>query len=521
MTLPLLTDQKESPGITFAEPDDGQSFASSVGQTVYKYGYGALVDPLVNPQAYKDVYTTAERSTRLTGNMVSESAAREEAYDRRIAAVKKATGIELENPERGGYAIDARKAIRDEVRAGGLQPIDAKGGVPEYQKRVFDQNLAALQKDHPDLDFGDVDTEARTLAKGAADAAAKAAADVNPIAALATGFAGGLVGSRRDPLFIGSMFAGPTSAVGRTAFARIASSSLFTGLFNAGISAVEQPTVQDWRGRIGMESGVIPALHDVGLAFVLGMIPGALIQGGKEAFSAPLRRVLAGHPEPGDIEAVHAGLTPAAPREAAALAAGAESTAADRATLTIPEPKSFDQFVKPAGMSEREWATTGRWNAIAAGAQKQQLHDDMLAAALKRADDQAEPSPEAVAAVRAGESRSPDVPPATEIEQRIAAAAPKSEREAIAAADEALDDIGRRESMAALRGGIDAVKAEEANARTARLAESEPPKIPAKDPIGKIPWIDDSGNPKLLTTKAAAAIGERDDLFAMLVRSCK
>lgn len=497
MTLPLLTDQKESPGLTFAEPGDSQSFASAafgVADKILKAKDAPIVDVLRHPDAYKDIFTTAERSTRLTGNMVSETASREEAYDRRIAAVKAATGIDLENPERGGYAIDARKAIRDEVRAGGLQPIDAKGGVPEYQKRLFEQKLAELQKDHPDLNFGDVDTEARTLAKGAADAAAKAAAaDVNPVASFGAQIAGGLVGSRRDPLFIGSLFAGPTSAVGRTAFARIASSSLFTGLFNAGLSAVEQPAVQDWRAKIGLESGVIPALHDVGTALVMGMIPGAAVQGIKEGLATPLRRVLAGHPEPGDLEAVHAGLTPGAPREAAALAAGAESTAADRATLTVPEPKG----VTP------------------------ELHDDMLAAALKRADDPSEASPEAVAAVRAAETRTPETPPATEIEQRIAAVAPKSEREAIDAADQALDDIGRREGMAAMRDGLDTVRAERDAVRAERLAAEPAEKPASKDPLGKIPWLDDSGNPKLLTAKAAAAVGERDDLFAMLVRVCK
>lgn len=522
MTLPLLTDQKESPGVTFAEPGSAEGFATALKRSAFPLSTAAL-DIARNPELYGDIFTKAERSVRLTGNMVSESAARSEAYENRIKAIKDATGIELENPERGGYAIDARKAIRDEVRAGGLQPIDAKGGIPEYQKRIFDQKVADIQKEHPDLQFGDIQPAAETIAKMAADAAAQPRPEANVIASFATQFAAGAVGSRRDPLFIGSMFAGPTSAVGKTALARIASSSLFTGLFNAGVSAVEQPAVQDWRARIGMESGVIPALHEVGVAFALGLIPGALIQGVKEGLATPLRRVLAGHPEPGDLEAIHAGLTPAAPREAAALASGAESVAADRATLTIPEPKGIEP----------------------------QLHDDMLAAALKRADDPAEPSPEAVQAVRAIEQQPPPGESANrvgetnvgfgsaamkayremlrsgeldEVAQRVRDWQPKSEREAVEAADQALDDIGRRESAAVLRESIDRLAAERETARAERLAAEaiEPaPKIPSKDPIGKIPWVDDEGRPKLLTAKAAAAVGERDDLFAMLVRSCK
>lgn len=635
-----------------------------------------FAEPLASDR-FADMFANAEKQQRLVNNAFAADQSREAAYDRRIAAVKAATGRELENPERGGYSLSERD-LRRLTRDGPIDPM-------AYRRDQFEQQLAEIRSTNPDkaeaLTFDDINAEAKATAKGAEDAGSRETG-AGTIKSLGAELAGGVWGSRRDPLFVGSLFAGPTSALGKAAFTRIASSALFQGLYNAGLTAVEQPAVQQWRAEIGARSGVQPALENVGMSFLFGAIPGAAIQGVKEGLSAPLRRVLTGHPEPGDIEAVHAGLTPDAPREAAALVSGAESVAADRATLTIPEPKG----VAP------------------------ELHDDMLAAALKRADDPAAPSPDAVRALneieayhgspakfeafdsqhigsgegaqaysyghyvaenravaegyakklsdgkepqlyRVSIKRKPeefldweadmDAQPAgrkilaemdpkfkerleeylddngqpeletltgqqfhrllerwasedeipgvvsnyenphfrreasefiqklgvpgvrfldnksrgmteggtrnyvvfndkdleithrnnearsridAEIEQRLTEAQPKSHAEAVQAADEALDDIGRREGMATLRESVDNVRAEQVAARAERVAaaEIEPPaKAPSKDPIGKVPWVDDEGRPKLLTAKAAAAVGEKDDLLAMLVRSCK
>lgn len=336
--------------------------------------YGPMTFATPEPEhPYGDIFATAERSARLTGNMVSESAAREEAYDRRIEAARQVSGVTLENPERGGYSIDARKAIRQEVISGGMSPIDEQGGIPAYQKRVFDQKMAELQAKHPDLEFGGLDEEARALATQSAQDVSRATSqpDLNPILKYGAEFAGGAWGSRRDPLFLGSLFAGPTSAVGRTALARVASSALNQGLFNAGLTALEQPAVQAWHAKIGQETGAMPAVQDIGMAFALGMIPGAAVEGLKEA-AAPLRRLLAGRPEAGDVAKAGTVLGPVEPSAAATMRAGEDSLAADQAALTGPAPKD----VAP------------------------DLHDDLVGAALKRADDPAAPSPEAVAAAQ-------------------------------------------------------------------------------------------------------------------------
>lgn len=467
MTNPLLTDFRESPGTTFAEPLASDRFS--------------------------DMFSAAEKQQRLVNNAFSADQSREAVYDQRIAAVKAATGDQLENPERGGYSLTERD-LRRLSRDGPIDPM-------EYRRGQFEQRLEAIRQAHPDkveaLTFGDVNDAAKTVAMDA-ETQGNRETGAGTLKSSAAELAGGIWGSRRDPLFVGSLFFGPASAAGKTAFMRILSTAWKLGAYNVGLTAAEQPGVQEWRSEIGAPSGLGPAIKNIAMAFPEGFIGGAALHATSEAVGAALGRVLIGRPEPGDIQAIHEAAGSPVPREAAALSAGAQSVAADRATLTIPEPKG----IAP------------------------EVHDDMLAAALKRADNPAEPAPEAVQAVREVATGEPGKPPTSEIEQRIADANPKSEREAVQAADEALDDIGRREGIANVRESVDAVKAEQDAARAARATAAaeatEPaPKTPAKDPIGKIPWVDDSGAPKMLSQKSAAAIGERDDLLAMLVRSCK
>ena len=425
---------------------------------------------------------------------------------------------------------------------------DETGGIPAYQKRIFDQRLAEIQQKHPDLNLPTETPEGIAHAAGDTLSRAMGQPDLNPVLKYGAEFAGSLYGERRNPLFLGSLFAGPTSAVGETALARIASSALYQGLYNAGLTAAAQPTVQKWQAEIGRESGVVPALQDVGAAFVMGMIPGAAIEGAKE-LAGPLRRLLRGRPEPGALATAGEGLGPVQPSAEAAARAGEDSLAADAATLTggpPDEPGYIKDVVTDQGTLEslemtnpsmcyscaalmvakhrddlnyvvgstsaghetpifHGWAeskdgkfvydgTYDKWfdsdlyyEATGAKAhyrgtvtpdqekeiktmfgapgpsyvglkggpsdqvelprlpKQPDLHDDLIGAALTRADDPSAPSPEALAAVeRPGEA-------STEVQGRIEQAAPQTPADAMRAADEALDDFGRRDGMAALR----------------------------------------------------------------------
>lgn len=375
--------------VTYAEPNQSDGVASTLS-TISKFNPVEAIprahwSVAKNPEIFTEIFTSAERQQRLVDNVFARDRATEEAFDQRIAAVKTATGVELENPMRGGYAIDARKQIRDEVRANRLQTIDAKGGIPEYQQNIFEQRLEELRQKHPDkmgeLTFGDLGTQAKDIARGTEEDTKKAsAAATDPIASFGASVAGSLWAGRRDPLFLGSLFVGPVTAVGKSVLARVVDAGIRQGLFNAGVSALEQPVVQEWRREVGLKSGVEPALENIGMAFLFGAIPGAAFRGAHEAAKArpAIERVLAGHPEPGDAEiaakAVGAGMEP---HEVTAVRIGEEMQSADRALLP-PAAKN----VAP------------------------EVHDDMTAAALKFADDPINsPAPEALAALRSFDPR--------------------------------------------------------------------------------------------------------------------
>lgn len=377
--LPFLYEPRES-AVTFAEPGAGASFLAKLANApLLPVERDTAIDVALNvikqPEVYRDLFNAAAKQTEFVDNAFARDLSREEAYDRRIKAVKDATGIALENPERWGYQQDAKRAVRNDLMASGGQGIDETGGIPAYRRRIFEQKLAELRGAHPDksadLTFGNIDAEGRAIAKGAEDeyTRARSQPDLDPAGSLVTEFAGSMWGMRRDPLMVGSLFFGPTSAVGKAVVARIASAGLFQGLYNAGLSAIEQPAVQAWRDEVGLKSGVVPAVENVGLAFLFGAIPGAAFRGIHETARAPVKRVMEGRPEPGDAEAaIKAVGGEVSPQEAGAIKLGEEMDAAERLTRP-PAPKD----VSP------------------------ELHDSLTTAAQRYADDPVnQPSPAAV-----------------------------------------------------------------------------------------------------------------------------
>lgn len=485
----LLQKRDEGPAPTFAEPGGNSGFAETLGRAAAALAGGPShigLELARNPQAYRDLFGAAERQTALVDNITARNFATEEAYDRRIKAVKDATGEELLNPLRGGYWPTLRER-RDAMGEDGT-PTDVR----TLAAGKFENVLADLLAKNPDkaeaLQFGDINAEAKAIAAGSEKdyAAARQNPKLDPVAGLLTEFAGGMWGQRRDPLFVGSLFLGPTSAVGKSTIARIASSGIFQGLYNAGISALEQPAVQAWRQEIGVKSGVMPAVENVGMAFLFGVIPGAAIRAAHEMSAAArqaTQRVLSGHPEPGDVEtalrATGAGMTP---EQTAAIRMGEDMQAADRATAP-PKPKE----VSP------------------------ELHDDMMAAELKRADDPTQPSAQAVAAVS-----EPELPP--EIAARVAEAEPKTLHEAQIAATEAIEEQGNRATMARTRVELDGDRLPAPEP----LPEGvKPAPASSKDPLDKIPLARDDGTPTLVSARTAAKAGERETQFAAIIRECK
>lgn len=302
----FLSDPRDT-DITFGTPGDNAPFTWLRPEDIPDNAY---TDTKAVDRGIEQFFAgvrAAERQTRLVDIINSQNNALAEAADHRIRTVREQTGIELENPFRGGYAIEARRRIRDELQAGGNQTLD-EAGVPNWQRRIFEERIAEVGQNFPNkapaLDFGQsLEDQAQAIAKSAAYDGEHA--DGGFMASIAGGLMGSVTG--RDPLFFGSLFAGPGLSTAETVLARVGFGALKQGLFNAGLQAAAQPAVQDWRRTIGERNGVVPALENVGMAFIMGAIPGAGIEGVRAlagADRAALARITGGVPRPGDTETV-------------------------------------------------------------------------------------------------------------------------------------------------------------------------------------------------------------------------
>jgi hypothetical protein len=308
----FLSDPREKE-ITFGTPGNNEPFTFSM-RDMFKVDDATLdgINKLNNPD-WGDVnkmgekfgagVLAAERQTRLVDTVNARENALFEAAEHRIRTVQERTGIQLENPFRGGYAMEAQERLG--VPLTGASPIDLNR-IPAAQRDIFNEKMDEVARNFPDnaaaLNFGQsLEDQAAAIAKSAAYDGEHA--DGGFIAAVA----GGLWGSRRDPLFLGSLFVGPGTSVAKTALGKIGWGAIKQGLFNAGLQAAAQPAVQEWRREIGEKNGVVPALENVGMAFVFGAIPGAAIEGfhvWKAGQKEALKRIGAGTATPDDVRTV-------------------------------------------------------------------------------------------------------------------------------------------------------------------------------------------------------------------------
>jgi hypothetical protein len=307
----FLSDPRET-DVTFGLPGDNTPFSFSLrdafsGNALSITPDGEVVDAeevAKKSQSFLASVRAAERQTRLVDTINARDNALAEAADHRIRIVREQTGIELENPFRGGYELDARERLG--VPLTGADPI-ALSRLPAAQRDIFNEKVDEAAQNHPDkaraLTFGQsLEEQAQAIAQSAAYDGEHAMGGVPGFFAAV---AGGLWGSRRDPLFLGSLFAGPgVVTTARTALSQIGLGAIRQGLFNAGLQALAQPTVQDWRREIGERNGVVPAIENVGMAFVFGAIPGAAIEGVRVVNAggrAAISRIMDGTATPEDV----------------------------------------------------------------------------------------------------------------------------------------------------------------------------------------------------------------------------
>lgn len=273
---------------TFAEPGGHEPFSFAQFNAGIQ---GQLDSARAEGEAMRRVVGAAERTQILVDNTYARQEAIEQAVDRRIAAVRKATGVTLENYARIPPTTSTMAGFVEDPA-----PDDRRGAFHDKLRELAEAFPDKIADIRPDVAIED---DARAAAKNAEGELETLLADpaLSGFGGFAAQLAGGFVGTFRDPLQVSLMFAGGGPGTAKTVLGRIGQVALREGLYNAGAVALSQPAVQAWRDEAGLRSGVMPAVENVGLAFLFGATIGGGIRAGGELLRpqrAAIEKVIAG-----------------------------------------------------------------------------------------------------------------------------------------------------------------------------------------------------------------------------------
>lgn len=246
---------------------------------------GALEEPA---RAMFDLAPYSYRQTLLADLSNSRRIALESSFDGIIDALQKASGVRLENPERGGYFDEAdRRAIAQEQ----WESVDRNGfdaRRAQARRDVFNEKVDELTRSRPEvadaLAAARIDFDPAMIVRRAELEYEARARDKGLAVQLGAGLLGGLAASLRDPVQMQTLLLGGGPGTARTMLARLGQVAMRESALNAGIVALMQPEVQDWRNQVGLESGVMPALENIGMAAIFGGVFGGGIAGVGEVF---------------------------------------------------------------------------------------------------------------------------------------------------------------------------------------------------------------------------------------------
>ncbi len=204
-----------------------------------------------------EIFDAAVESARYVDNVNARVRGEQEAYDRRIDAIKEATGVQLFNPRY--RPPDRRRNVKDH--------IDWDDDFQRELERLaeqFPQHRDIIAPHRPVQE--EVKANARAIEGRLLDVLDRSRGVILPYATM---FAGGMRGALEDPANIGTMFVGPAGGAGRGATGLLWM-AVRQGAANAGVEAALQPVVQNWRREAGMDYGARHAALNIATAFALG-----------------------------------------------------------------------------------------------------------------------------------------------------------------------------------------------------------------------------------------------------------
>lgn len=229
------------------------------------------------------------------------------AYDRRIEAVRVATGRTIENPLQAAEAEDRarmtgpRPNIYSRPVEATPETYSAANPPPSVQRarQRFEAELRSIADQFPDMAASlgldrSIEDDALAIAREADERLARFSQSASGPRKWAALFSGGASGMMRDPVQVTTMLVGAGAGAGRTVAGRILNVAVKEALINGAVEAALQPSVQAWRERAGLPSGFEEAARNVAFAAGLGGLFGAALQGGGEAIGRAMRRRLDG-----------------------------------------------------------------------------------------------------------------------------------------------------------------------------------------------------------------------------------
>lgn len=228
-----------------------------------------------------DIFGAAVDNQVLTNNTVSAFAAHEQAYDNRIQAVKAVTGETLDNPLSALTPfLEGAPALP--VLGPALRPLAEQAITTQAAAQLgFQQKLEELAA-NADPDTRDIIGADRPITADAQQLAQQSDATLANLMAshpnwdkFAWSFLGQGAGSIRDPVTIGSLFAGGGPADIELLGSKILGSAAREAVVNAGVTALAQPSVQAWRQQAGLGGGFADGLENVLAAGAFGGVLGA------------------------------------------------------------------------------------------------------------------------------------------------------------------------------------------------------------------------------------------------------
>jgi hypothetical protein len=279
----LLFDDPSDRELTFAQPDDGKSYAQVAREAVTN-----LADVAQRPQVYKRIFDASWQAQTYVENSNARSWAENESLSRIIGAVRAASGIKLDNPREGGFEDEGDRLARDRLGDGyGAARAQGPRALDPFRMQAFDDRLAQLAESDPKI--ADAIATARidfspTMIARRADMDMQAAMGEagSMIGAVGAAIGGGVVPSFRDPINAAGLFAGAGPSAAASVAGRIAVVAGREALINAGITAAQQPFTQDWRQEAGLSAGLGEAIQNIALAAGVGGVFGGGVQGVRE-----------------------------------------------------------------------------------------------------------------------------------------------------------------------------------------------------------------------------------------------